>query len=75
MIALSIHDYQYHGLDPDLTLSKYTKREEAIHDILLLLKKIIETIENYIRLKIDKYWLEEFNKILNDIKSMLSRFT
>lgn len=75
LIALSIHDYQYHGPDPDLTLSKYTKREEAIHDISLLLKKIIETIENYIRLKIDKYWLEEFNKILNDIKLMLSKFT
>jgi hypothetical protein len=32
--ALNLHDYQYHGPDPDLALSKYTRREEAAADIL-----------------------------------------
>ena len=28
-LALDIHDYQYHGLDPDMALSKFRNREEA----------------------------------------------
>jgi hypothetical protein len=31
--ALDLHDYQYHGPDPDMALSKYTTRESAAADV------------------------------------------
>ncbi len=35
--ALDLHDYQYHGPDPDAVLSKYATRESAAADVVELL--------------------------------------
>jgi hypothetical protein len=44
-VALDLHDYQYHGPDPDMALSKYTTRESAAADALLLLKELARRLE------------------------------
>jgi hypothetical protein len=43
-LALDLHDYQYHGPDPDMALSKYATRESAAADVVeLLLKELVKT--------------------------------
>ncbi|MEM1597312.1 MAG: PaREP1 family protein [Pyrobaculum sp.] len=44
-IALNLHDYQYHGPDPDMALSRYKSPEEAAFDVVRLVKKIYKLIE------------------------------
>jgi len=44
-LALDLHEYQYHGPDPDMALSKYTTRESAAADALLLLKELARRVE------------------------------
>ncbi|MCU7787285.1 PaREP1 family protein [Pyrobaculum sp. 3827-6] len=43
--ALDLHDYQYHGPDPDMALSKYRSREEAARDVVLLLRGLVARVE------------------------------
>ncbi len=43
--ALDLHDYQYHGPDPDVEVSKYRGREEAALDTLYLIDRIVELVE------------------------------
>jgi PaREP1 len=43
--ALDLHDYQYHGPDPDMALSKYATRQSAAADVLLLLKELARRVE------------------------------
>jgi hypothetical protein len=42
--ALDLHDYQYHGPDPDAVLSKYATRQSAAADVLLLLKELARRV-------------------------------
>jgi hypothetical protein len=63
-IALDLHDYQYHGPDPDMALSKYTTRESAA-DVLLLLKELAKRVET---LKERVKWTEELEKALEEVK-------
>jgi hypothetical protein len=66
--ALDLHDYQYHGPDPDMALSKYTTRESAATDVLLLLKELarrVETLRSRIR------WSEELEKALEEAMQAL----
>jgi hypothetical protein len=44
-LALNLHDYQYHGPDPDMALSKYRTREEAAKDVVLLLRELAEKVK------------------------------
>ena len=44
-VALDLHDYQYHGPDPDMALSKYATRESAAADAPLLLKELARRLE------------------------------
>ncbi len=44
-LALDLHDYQYHGPDPDMTLSRYRDRREAAQDTIMLIERLIENIE------------------------------
>jgi len=43
--ALNLHDYQYHGPDPDMALSKYRTREEAARAIMELVSAVVDYVE------------------------------
>jgi hypothetical protein len=67
--ALNLHDYQYHGPDPDMALSKYTTRESAAADVVELLQELVRRVE---ALKIRIKWGEELEKALEEVKKSLS---
>jgi hypothetical protein len=69
-LALDLHEYQYHGPDPDMALSKYTTRESAAADALLLLKELARRLE---ALKSRIKWTEELEKALEEVKKALTR--
>jgi DNA repair exonuclease SbcCD ATPase subunit len=67
--ALDLHDYQYHGPDPDMALSKYTTRESAAADVVELLQELakrVETIKGRVK------WTEELEKALEEVKKALT---
>jgi hypothetical protein len=66
--ALNLHDYQYHGSDPDLALSKYTRREEAVTDVLELAAEVARRIE---ALKSKVKWTEELDEALIKLQETL----
>jgi len=68
--ALDLHDYQYHGPDPDMALSKYTTRGSAVADALLLLKELAKRVE---ALKGRIKWTEELEKALEEVRRALAR--
>jgi len=58
-VALDLHDYQYHGPDPDMALSKYRTRDEAAAAVKSLAKAVVryaETLKSHIA------WSEEHEK-------------
>jgi thermostable 8-oxoguanine DNA glycosylase len=67
--ALDLHDYQYHGPDPDMALSKYVTRESAAADVVELLQELTKRIET---LKGRVKWSEELEKALEEVKKSLS---
>jgi hypothetical protein len=67
--ALNLHDYQYHGPDPDMALSKYTTRESAAADVVELLQELVKRVE---ALKGRVRWSEELEKALEEVKKSLS---
>ncbi len=69
-LALDLHEYQYHGPDPDMALSKYTTRESAAADVLLLLKELAKRVEA-LRGRIK--WTEELDKALEEVRRTLAR--
>jgi len=69
-VALDLHDYQYHGPDPDMALSKYTTRESAAADVLLLLKELLRRVE---ALKSRVKWGDELEKALEEVGRALAR--
>ncbi|MFZ8812147.1 MAG: PaREP1 family protein [Pyrobaculum sp.] len=58
-LALDLHEYQYHGPDLDMALSKYTTRKSAAADVLLLLKELTRRVET---LKSRVKWSEDLEK-------------
>ena len=68
-LALDLHEYQYHGPDPDMALSKYTTRESAAADVLLLLKELARRVET---LKSRVKWTEELEKALEEAMQALT---
>jgi hypothetical protein len=68
--ALDLHDYQYHGPDPDMALSKYATRQSAAADVLLLLKELARRIE---ALKSRVKWGDELEKALEEVRRALAR--
>jgi len=58
--ALNLHDYQYHGPDPDLALSKYTRREEAAAEVA----RRVETLKKV-------KWTEELVETLRKLQETL----
>jgi hypothetical protein len=66
--ALDLHDYQYHGPDPDTALSKYATREEATVDIVRLAAEVAKRVET---LKSRVKWNDELEKALEEVKKAL----
>ncbi len=69
--ALDLHDYQYHGPDPDMALSKYTTRESAAADVVELIQELIRRVE---ALKKRIKWGEELEKALEEVRRALESF-
>jgi thermostable 8-oxoguanine DNA glycosylase len=69
--ALDLHDYQYHGPDPDMALSKYVTRESAAADVVELLQELTKRIE---ALKGRVKWSEELEKALEEVRRALESF-
>jgi len=69
-VALDLHDYQYHGPDLDMALSKYATRQSAAADVLLLLKELARRVET---LKGRVKWGDELEKALEDARRALAR--
>ena len=68
--ALNIHDYQYHGPDPDMALSKFRDRGEAALAVLGLVKEVARRAEE---LKQRVKWSGELEEALNALKEELKR--
>jgi hypothetical protein len=69
-VALNLHDYQYHGPDPDMALSKYATRESAAADVVELLQELAQRIE---ALKGRIKWGDELEKALEEVRRALTR--
>ena len=69
--ALDLHDYQYHGPDPDAVLSKYTTRESAAADVVELLQELVRRVE---ALKGRVRWSDELEKALEEVRRALESF-
>jgi len=67
--ALDLHDYQYHGPDPDMALSKYTTRKSAAADVVELLQELVRRVE---ALKERVKWTEELEKALEEAMQALT---
>lgn len=69
-LALDLHEYQYHGPDPDMALSKYTTRGSAAADVLLLLKELARRVET---LRSRVKWTGELERALEEVRRTLAR--
>jgi hypothetical protein len=69
--ALDLHDYQYHGPDPDAVLSKYATRESAAADVVELLQELVRRVE---ALKGRIKWGDELEKALEEVRRALESF-
>jgi hypothetical protein len=69
-LALDLHEYQYHGPDPDMALSKYATRESAA-DVVELIQEITKRIE---ALKGRVKWSDELEKALEEVRRALEGF-
>jgi len=68
-VALDLHEYQYHGPDPDMALSKYTTRESAAADVVELLQVLARRVE---ALRGRVRWSEELEHALEEVKKALT---
>jgi len=71
--ALGLHDYQYHGPDPDLELSKYTSRSEAAYDIRVLVAELAKIVEKYAKpaLQRSSKWTRDHEETLAKLKETI----
>ena len=73
--ALNLHDYQYHGPDPDMALSKYHSREEAALDTVYLLGKLATIMEEHVKPRLEKTgkWSRKHEEALQALHEMLKK--
>jgi len=67
--ALLLHEYQYHGPDPDVALSKFRTREEAAEYAARLAAEVARRVE---ALK-NRVWSEELEKALEALRDVVFR--
>ena len=70
-LALDLHEYQYHGPDPDMALSKYATRESTAADVVELLQELTKRIE---ALKGRVRWSDELERALEEVRRALESF-
>jgi hypothetical protein len=68
--ALLLHDYQYNGPDPDMALSKFGSREEAVEYVLRLAGEVARRVEA-LRGRIKRP--DELDKALAELRGDLGR--
>jgi len=68
-LALNLHDYQYHGPDPDMALSKYRTREEAARAVVELVSAVVDYVQ---RLREKVQFREEVERVLKSVRSELA---
>jgi hypothetical protein len=68
-VALDLHDYQYHGPDPDMALSKYTSRKSAAADVVELLRELAKRVE---ALRGRFKGVEELDRALGELRKALA---
>ncbi|MEL9989907.1 MAG: PaREP1 family protein [Thermoproteus sp.] len=66
--ALNLHDYQYHGPDPDMALSKYRTRGEAAVAVRELARAVVDYVE---KLRGRVKWTEEHERALGRLATSL----
>ena len=73
--ALLLHDYQYHGPDPDLELSKYASRSEAAYDIGVLVAELAKIIEGNVKpvLQRSSKWTREHEEALAKLRESMDK--
>ncbi len=69
-LALDVHDYQYHGPDPDMALSKFKNREEAAEYTRRLAAEVARRVE---ALRGRVKWTDELEKALEEVRGTLAR--
>jgi len=69
-LALDLHDYQYHGPDPDMALSKFRNREEAAEYTRRLAAEVAGRVE---ALRGRVKWTDELEKALEEVREALAR--
>lgn len=71
--ALDLHDYQYHGPDPDAELSKYPDPGEAARDTASILDKLAGIVENRAKPKLEEknMWSREHEEALQKLRETL----
>jgi hypothetical protein len=69
-MALDIHDYQYHGPDPDIALSKFRNREGAAEYTRRLAAEVARRVEA-LRGRIK--WTDELEKAPGEMRGALAR--
>ncbi len=71
--AFNLHDYEYHGPDPDMAVSKYRDRLEAARDTVRLLSKLAGIVEGYVKRRLGEMgrWgaehEEEYKKLYSEL--------
>ncbi len=75
--ALDLHDYQYHGPDPDAELSKYPDRREAALDTISLLGKLAGIVEKKVKPRlVEKHkWSREHEEALQKLREALKNIS
>jgi len=68
-VALDLHDYQYHGPDPDMALSKYRTREEAARAVVELVSAVVDYVQ---RLREKVQFSEEVERALVSVRAELA---